>query len=343
MLTESQIERSISWLLKNASVPVRYLTRRYILEEDIFSPQMLDLWKQVQLDAFVQKTFAKRDKQTGLWYGWVGRMHPSATHPKYVATIWQLLRLGEMGFDISDPRIKKACEFALEFQFESGGFRRSRGGVLSSDLKIQGAWVTYSVDPCDTSNYLRGLASVGMGYDPRVKKGFKSLVETQREDGGWVRDSCIRKFGWTRSCPPPTHNAAVAFYYSGLTEYKPNLLRALNWLVWHLSTKEPYEIRRFLYRGHNMVRELLMFSENEIDMTQRPIQILLDWLMTTYDKDEGVFKYKGKPASKYRASDGKPPSKPGGISSKDASYFLKHVMKKDWLTYYMTRIFKNLS
>ena len=221
MLTESQIERNISWLLKHASAPVRYLTRRCILEEDIHSPQMLDLWKQVQLDPFVQKTFAKREKH-GLWKPHV-QSYPSATHPKYVTTIWQLLRLGEMGFDISDPRIKKACEFALEFQYPTGAFRRSRGGVLSSDLKIQGGWVDYSVDPCDTSNYLLGLASVGTSSDPRVKKGFKSLAEIQREDGGWVRDSCIKKRGWTRSCPVPTHKAALAFYYSGLTEYKPNL------------------------------------------------------------------------------------------------------------------------
>ena len=102
---------------------------------------------------------------------------------------------GDMGFDASDPRIKKACEYTFEFQGSHGGFRRNRESARSP-----------IVDPCDTSSYLVGLASVGMGSDPRVEKGFKALAEAQREDGGWVRDRCIEKFGWTRSCPPPTHS-----------------------------------------------------------------------------------------------------------------------------------------
>ena len=36
--------------------------------------------------------------------------------PTFVGTVWQLMLLGDMGFNVSDPRIAKACEYALEFQ-----------------------------------------------------------------------------------------------------------------------------------------------------------------------------------------------------------------------------------
>ena len=65
MLTETQIERNISWLLKNASVPVRYLTGRYILKEDIHSPQMLDLRKQVEEFLMHRKYLQKVRKEYG--------------------------------------------------------------------------------------------------------------------------------------------------------------------------------------------------------------------------------------------------------------------------------------
>lgn len=324
MLTETQIERNISWLLKNASVPVRYLTRRYILKEDIHSPQMLDLRKQVEVVPYAQKIFAK--SKEGIWTS-RRQVWQSALKPTFVGTVWQLMLLGDMGFNVSDPRIAKACEYALEFQAPSGGFSRYKSYFKGR---------RHHADPCDTSVYLCGLGSVGMSSDSRVKKAYKLLVKMQREDGGWVRESCLRRFGWTRSCPEPTYWSALALYYSKLSEQKDSLVGALNWLVWHLSTKKEGEIRRFLYRGHNMVKELLMFSECGVDMTQKPIQVLLHWLITMYDKDESFFRYRGKPPSKFKVAED------GGISSTVARYRLKHVIEDDWLTYYMTRIFKNM-
>ena len=153
--------------------------------------------------------------------------------------------------------------------------------------------------PCELSVYLVGLGKVDMGQDLRLRKSYDLLVRFQREDGGWVNQKHKEERNWTRSCPWVTHHAASALYHSQRAEYQDPLCKALKFLVWHLSLKEDYEIRRWFYHGHSTVHELLMFSELNIGFKEKAVQTILEWLMTMYRPAENCFRYTGKPITKY--------------------------------------------
>jgi len=78
-----------------------------------------------------------------------------------------------------------------------------------------------------------------------------------------------------------------------------------------------------------------MFSEFHVGLEEKPVQAMLEWLMTMYCPDEGCFKYTGKPISKYSRRE-------DGMDSRVAKYRLYHLIEDDWLTYYATRIGANL-
>ncbi len=54
-----------------------------------------------------------------------------------------------------------------------------------------------------------------------------------------------------------------------------------------------------------------------------------------YDAEEGCYRYKGKPVSKYL-------KKEDGIDSAVAKYRFYHLIEDDWLTYLMTKIAANM-
>jgi len=78
-----------------------------------------------------------------------------------------------------------------------------------------------------------------------------------------------------------------------------------------------------------------MFTELKVGLAEKPVQALLEWLMTMYHADEGRFIYNGKSISQYsRRKD--------GMDARVAKYRLYHLIEDDWLTYYATRIGANL-
>ena len=193
--------------------------------------------------------------------------------------------------------------------------------------------------PCRMSIQLNGLAKVGISSDPRVRKALDVLVRWQREDGGWVQEG--HKDGtaapykiWDRSCPWASFFAVSALYHANLPYYFEDLMQGLSFLLWHLDHKSEDDVKRFFWHGHEIVKELLMFSENGFKPEQRSIKILLDWLEGMCNPDEGHFHYKGKAVSKMtRKADGGDP--------RVMKYRLFHLIEDDWLTYWLTRIEKN--
>jgi hypothetical protein len=98
---------------------------------------------------------------------------------KYKGTVWQLLILAELGANITNKNIKKACEFILNHSqdLESGGFAHStsakKGGGRHSE-----------VIPCLTGNMVWSLIRLGCLDDPRVKQAIKWITSYQRFDDG---------------------------------------------------------------------------------------------------------------------------------------------------------------
>lgn len=341
-LAREQIERSTDWLLEHGSPPVQYLTRKYILKDA--SDELANLWQRVEACQPAQNIFARQGADGSWCAGGAWAAKPSytpgegyePTTPKYATTAWILPLLGDMGFDQRDKRIRRACNYLLTYQWANGFFATSHGAPARK-YRESGRLIK---SPCHFALYLLAFSKVGAGNDPQLKKSFDLLVSWQRDDGGWLDERHLDGSAspykiWDRGCPWSTHHAASALYHAGLPEYEETLKKSLEFVVWHLSTKSETEICQFYYHGHNVIRELLMLSEIGIGLDSRPVTALLEWLMTMYDEQNGHFRYSGKPISKYSR-------KKNGVSPRVLKYRLYHLIDDDWLTYYLTRVAKNL-
>jgi hypothetical protein len=339
-LSKLQLDNSIAWLLSNGSPPVKYLTHKYLLHSSAGSKEMTRLWQEVQTCQDAEEILSKQRKD-GSWYsGGSWALKPSYVQkskssgygpnsPKYVTAVWILPLLGDMGFTVGDQRIRKACEYILSYQ-EHETYHRIFYDP-SFEVDHQEAEIGHHI-----SYHLVALAKVGFQTDERVSRGYAALLGAQREDGGWLLPRCAIQRNWTRSCPFASYGGTLALYSARFEEYKDAVKKALEFLIWHLSTKQSDDIRRFFYHGHSTIHELLMFSDLKVGMTEKPVQVLLEWLMKMYHHDEGCFRYSGKPISQYsRHKD--------AMDSRVAKYRLYHLIEDDWLTYYGTRIGANLN
>jgi hypothetical protein len=342
MLKESQIDDNIDWLLKNASPSVVYLTHLNILNERQNTKKMDKLWKNVLKSPSSCEIFGKQRKD-GSWYnGGSWSYNPSylpksgytPVSPKYTTTAWLLAKLGEMGYKIKDPRIRKACEWMMKWQWENGVLSEQKNASYSRKSKLNP-----TNSPCRMSIQLEALAKVGFGSDPRMKKSWELILNWRRDDKGWVREEHLDGTSapykiWTRSCPYVSYFATSAFFHSGITEYMKYARESLGFILWHMDQKKIKDLQRFYWHGHEPLKELYMFSELGFDPMQRSIQGLLAWLMEMYDPNEGCFRYTGKSYSKMT-------NKQDGATSRVMKYRMYHQAEDDWLTYYSTRIFNN--
>ena len=338
ILSTDQIERNITWLLGNSSAPVRYLTHKHLLDTPDDSELMQTLWHQVGKSPDVQEIFSKQ-KEDGSWCaGGSWAQHPSyipkngysAFTPKYVTTVWILSVLGDMGFTIKDERVMRAFEYAMTYQLPNGLFSR-----FKVPQEVQHVQQPVNA-PCELSVYLLGLGKVSGGDIAPMEKSYSLLLGWQRGDDGWVLERHKQEQNWNRSCPWSSYHATTALYYSNNPAYRDALVGGLEFLVWHLSIKKDHQLQRFFYHGHSTVHELVMLTEYGIGLQEKAVNTILQWLMTMYNADRGCFQYTGKPISQYSWRKGDYMSPPV------AKYRLYHLIEDDWLTYYATRIARNL-
>jgi hypothetical protein len=353
-LSPEEINACTGWLLKNASLPVKYLTHKHILRTDPQSSMMLDLWREVETGPEAELIFS-RQNEDGSWFSggpWgprgyrreTGRGY-TASRPKFVTTAWILPFLGEMGFSVADERIRKSCEFILA---ESG-----YAPVSGSTPAVANCCGLYGIP-------LYALASVGMASDERLRGGWDYLARCQRSDGGWLSphhladspnpSTTVGRWPWDRSCAWGSFFAVQALFYSQNPKHSQPLSGSLEFMRWHLSQSKPEDVQTWMYHGHNTVKELLMFSEVGLDMSASPIQALLDWLKGYYRPAEGMFRTQEKPIPDFVRhvstimKDFENKSGPdywstiAKTSAPVLRYHLYHLVEDDWLTYYATRI-----
>jgi hypothetical protein len=329
-LTPEQVEKNINWLLDNASAPVRYLTHKYLLGTSAGTQLMQQLWLAVENSPEVQDIFSKQAEDGSWCAGGAWASNPSYTiksgqdpvTPKYVTAVWLLPLLGEMGYTAGDGRIHKACNYVL-----------SHGYFLNPVFTP--AWASdlaqVAISPCRFAQYLIALAAVGLAEDAKVQQGYQVLLAMQRTDGGWALPVHFESRHWTRSCPFSSYHAVMALYYARSPAYRQALVRGLEFLTWHLSTRQDAELQHFFFHGHSTLRELAAFAELDVGWQAKPVQAILAWLMAMYDADQGCFRYAGKPLSQYSL-------RQDGMDARVARYRLHHLIEDDWLTYHLTRI-----
>jgi hypothetical protein len=359
-LSDGEIDASVRWLVENASPPVKYLVHKHILKTDPQSKLMQELWRDVERSSAAQEILTRQDED-GSWFSggpWGPRGYRQQTgrgytlsRPKFVTTAWILPFLGEMGFTVADERVRQSCEGMLqEIAFPS----------YPPDTPPQQANCCglYAVP-------LRAFASVGMDADERLRGGWDWLTRCQRTDGGWLNPNHLAdartpsktkgRWPWDRSCVWGSFFAVQALFYAENVEAHRALPAALEFLRWHLLQKDPKHIQTWVYHGHNIVKELLMFSAAGFDLREPPFSGLLDWLKGYYRPSEGVFRTQEKPIPNFvrhisaivRAFEQEYGAGYWDTIPKTSApvlrYHLYHLVEDDWLTYYLVRIAVNMT
>ena len=143
------------------------------------------------------------------------------------STIDCCLYLLELGMDADDPILKAAADlFWNVWRENTGCFRVYPKG---------------SSYPCQTAPVATLLCRMGYAEDERMKKTLAHLLETQYQDGGWR----CNKFPFGKgpeteySNPLPTLNVLDAFRHTEHLNREPALDRAVEFLLWHWTVKQP--------------------------------------------------------------------------------------------------------
>ena len=166
---------ALGWLLEPGDPSIRLHALRDVLHLPRDNGKALATKERVESYAPVRKILNAQTRE-GYW-------PPESTcySPKFTATVWPLILLGEMGLP-PDPRIKIACERFFDLhQMDNGAF-----SWMSNREKRRG-WKVEE-EPCLTGNMIRTLAVFGYGQDPRLERAVEWLPEQQQEDGGWNCD-----------------------------------------------------------------------------------------------------------------------------------------------------------
>ncbi len=359
-LTVDEIDRCTQWLLKHASAPVQYLTHKHILQTDPASESMLALWEMVKGSEEAGEIFSKQNDDGSFFSGgpWGPRGYRresglgyNATRPKFTTTSWLLPFLGGMGFTAAnDARVQKSCEYILA----DTGIPNQIQEALPKEGNTCGL---YAIP-------LRALASVGMANDERLRGSWTWLSICQRKDGGWLNpnhlidsrtpSTTIGRWPWDRSCAWGSFYAVEALFLAENSQLRPALEASLDFMHWHLAQSRREVIQTWVYHGHNLVKELLMFSETGQYLRSETVVALLDWLKGYYRPKEGMFRAQEKPipnfvrqvsgiVQEYENKFGQDYwERVSKTSNSVLRYHLYHLVEDDWLTYYLIRIAQNL-
>jgi len=184
----------IEWLLEEENPSVRYFTLLNILDKDRNDSDVKAAKTAIPKSKVVTKIFSKRNVE-GYWED-----PTSPCLPKYKSTYWQIMLLGYLGLSREDERVRKACEYIFNFQFDEGGFSvygketalseyewvrkraQSKGKILPEpdDRWLQSFIVEHEYS-CLTGNMVATLIRLGYEDDGRVKKALDWLVKIQNE------------------------------------------------------------------------------------------------------------------------------------------------------------------
>ncbi|MDG6902425.1 MAG: hypothetical protein JRM80_10780 [Nitrososphaerota archaeon] len=162
--------QALQWLLEPSNPAVRYLTLTDIMRKSPGAREAKAARKDVMSYPPVADLKSSQGKR-GYWLP-----EDESYNPKFTATIWQLMLLGEMGVPPL-PWIDSATKrLTTQHWVDSGAWTCSPVGEKVEE------------EPCISGNMLRTMTAFGYD-DPRIQKGLDWLPEIQLEDGGWNCDT----------------------------------------------------------------------------------------------------------------------------------------------------------
>ncbi len=166
-------DATVEWLLEPENPAVRFLALTELLGRSPRAGEVREAHAAIMRRGAVP-AILDRQRPEGCWEA-PGSFYTA----KYRGTVWQLIVLAEHRADGRDPRVRRACEFALAHSQDpaSGGFaigsaKRTPGGLPSQ------------VIPCLTGNLVFSLLRLGYLGDERVEHGVEWLTRFLRFDDG---------------------------------------------------------------------------------------------------------------------------------------------------------------
>ncbi|MBN2849495.1 MAG: hypothetical protein JXK92_02480 [Erysipelotrichaceae bacterium] len=163
----------IDWLLEEENPSVRYFTQIELLGMDKHHPDVVESRRRIMSQGIVPTILAKQNPD-GSW-GDAACFYTD----KYSGTSWTLLTLAQLGVDIEDPRIKKACEFMLNASQDPVD-----GGVSIETSQKTGRGLSRLVIPCLTGNMVYALIRLGYLHADRKRHAIRWILTHQRTDDG---------------------------------------------------------------------------------------------------------------------------------------------------------------
>jgi len=255
----------IEWLLERKNPSVRLFTLRDLLDRDENDSEIREARAALSTSDIVTKILSKQ-KPEGHW-------EDSATPylPKYKATYWQVMILGQLGLDRNDERVQRACDYVFGLQLKNGGFSifTSEGAAAEyaivkrrllekgKPLPEIGDWAKALVKEqelsCLTGNVVAALTRLGYGDDSRVKKALDWLLNVQNRDGGWLCPYWKAHIKDTHSCFYGTICPLEAFSEipepKRTPEMRAAIKRAVEFLLMHRIYKADHHGLRVINRG----------------------------------------------------------------------------------------------
>lgn len=156
------------WLLEEDDPSVRYLALRDLLGKKENDSEVMEAKEQIMKVGLVPRILSKQEP--GGYWGLPEQFYVSS---KYRGTVWNLILLAELHADPEDERIKKACEFVLDWsQHRPSGAFSHQGSEKNGGHR--------SVMSCLTGNMAFSLIRLGHWEDERVRKAVDWIVQYQR-------------------------------------------------------------------------------------------------------------------------------------------------------------------
>ncbi len=166
------VDDATDWLLNHESPTLRYWALRDLKGGSASSSVTSRVQSEIAGWGPMVGLLSKQDPK-GYW-----AFPEDCYWPKWSATVWNIILLGELGISPSHASVATGCEYLLKTAMsqDKSWPPKSQSGPKSYPL----LW-----EPCVTGNMARTLAVFGYGQDPRVQLMFEFLVRTQLLDGGW--------------------------------------------------------------------------------------------------------------------------------------------------------------
>lgn len=154
------------FLLEAPDPSVRYFTLRDLMDRRDDDGEVASAWSEIGTKGWAAEIL-KQQQSGGHWETFQGDGDDLYV-PKYIATNWRLLVLGDLGMTVADRRVGAATNLLRKHWAGKDGVLGGKGSEV-----------------CITGNSARLFHQLGLADLPETSDSLEWLVGEQKPDGGW--------------------------------------------------------------------------------------------------------------------------------------------------------------